>query len=28
MKRKQKTNKRRTWWRKCTSESACLCTQM
>jgi len=26
MKRKQKTNKRRTWWRKCAGESACLCT--
>jgi len=26
MKRKQKTNKRRTWWRKCRGESACLCT--
>jgi len=31
MKRKtktKKTNKRRTWWRKCTGETACLCTQM
>jgi len=26
MKRKQKTTERRTWWRKCTGESACLCT--
>jgi len=25
---KRKTNKRRTWWRKCTGESACLCAQM
>jgi len=25
-KQKQKTNERRTWWRKCTGESACLCT--
>jgi len=24
MKRKQKMNERRTWWRKYTSESACL----
>jgi len=22
------TNKHRTWWRKCTDERACLCTQM
>ena len=29
MKRKtKKTNERRTWWRKCTGETACLCTQM
>jgi len=21
-------NKHRTWWRKCTDESVCLCTQM
>jgi len=28
MKKKQRTNERRTWWRKCTGESACLCTQM
>jgi len=27
-KQKQKTNERRTWWRKCTGESTCLCTQM
>jgi len=26
MKRKQKMNERRTWWRQCTGESACLCT--
>jgi len=26
--KKQKTNQRRTWWRKCTGESTCLCTQM
>jgi len=26
MKRKQKTKEGRTWWRKCTGESACLCT--
>jgi len=26
MKRKQKTIERRTWRRKCTDESACLCT--
>jgi len=24
----RKTNKHRTWWRKCTAESACPCTQM
>jgi len=24
----RKTNKHRTWWRKCTDERACLCTQM
>jgi len=24
----RKKNKHRTWWRKCTDESACLCTQM
>jgi len=24
----EKTNERRIWWRKCTGESACLCTQM
>jgi len=29
MKRKtKKTKERRTWWRKCTGETACLCTQM
>jgi len=21
-------NKHRTWWRKCTNERACLCTQI
>ena len=24
----KKTNERRTWWRNCTGETACLCTQM
>jgi len=24
----RKTNKHRTWWRKCTDERACQCTQM
>jgi len=25
--RNKKTIERRTWWRKCTGETACLCTQ-
>jgi len=24
----KKMNERRTWWRKCTAESACLYTEM
>jgi len=27
-KKTKKTNEHRTWWRKCTGETACLCTQM